>query len=269
MYYKLNLILTYFSPAISFLLITGLLLFQIFKKRLPSVKTLSNLIKIFISFLIIFAIVLSVLNYFAWKQNDVSKHLLPPFSPITYVLHYSWQHYLFEPVVVIVAALLLFWLINRLNKRFNNQFFYDEEPYLAALGILTIGWPNCLIYLSLVLFLGIIFHLFRIIFSSFIQKKARDMFFHLIFLFSNSRGENNSLRKVSRRLSGQGSSERSERENETERQAAISSLGKSTASFRASYFRLSLLYFWLPCALLVLLLGGIISEYLITNQFTI
>ena len=197
MYDKLNLILTYFSPAISFVLITVLLLFQILKKRLPSLKTLGNLIKIFISVLIIFAIFFSVLNYFAWKQNDVSKHLLPPFTPIIYVLHYSWQHYFFASIVTIIFALIVFWGIKSLNKKFNKTFFYDEEPYLAALGILATGWPNCLIFLCLVLLLGVTAH--------FIIQKGR----------------------------------------------------------------LPLLYFWLPCALLVLLLSGIISKYTTINQLVI
>ena len=162
MYDKLNLILTYFSPAISFVLITVLLLFQILKKRLPSLKTLGNLIKIFISVLIIFAIFFSVLNYFAWKQNDVSKHLLPPYTPIGYFLKYIFQHFFFKAIVLILFSLAVFLGIEFLNRKFNNQFFYDEEPYLAVLGVLATGWPNCLIFLCLVLFLGIITHLFRI-----------------------------------------------------------------------------------------------------------
>jgi hypothetical protein len=197
MYDKLNLILTYFSPAISFVLITVLLLFQIFKKRLPSLKILGIIIKIFISFLIIFAFFLSFINYFAWKNNDVSQRLLPPYASIAYVLHYSWQHYFFAPIVTIIFALIVFWGIKSLNKKFNNTFFYDEEPYLAALGILATGWPNCLIYLCSVLFLGVTAH--------FIIQKGR----------------------------------------------------------------LPLLYFWLPCALLVLLLSGIISKYITINQLVI
>jgi len=34
-------------------------------------------------------------------------------------------------------------------------------------------------------------------------------------------------------------------------------------------FRLSLLYFWLPCALLILLLGDIISKYIGVTQLII
>jgi len=265
MLFNLNLILTYLSPAISFLLIAGLLLSQIFKKRLPSLKTLNILIKIFISFLIIFAIFLSVLNYFAWKQNDVSKNLLPPFASITYILHYSWQHYLFEPIVTILFALIIFKIIALLNKKFNNTFFYNEEPYLAALGILATGWPNCLIFLCLVLFLGVLIHFlfrfkdfacllkrsYRSIFSSFIQGEARDIFF-----------------RNHPQPSGHGVAEGDERGEDLRERACRASERVEENISRAS-FRLSLLYFWLPCALLVLLLSGIISKYLIINQFII
>ena len=189
--------LNYFSPIISFCVISGILFFWIFKKRLPSLKTLGNLIKIFISFLIIFAIFLSVLNYFAWKQNDVSKHLLPPYTPIGYFLKYIFQHFFFKAIVLILFSLAVFLGIEFLNHKFNKTFFYDEEPYLSALGILAVSWPNCLIFLCLVLLLGVIAH--------FIIQKGR----------------------------------------------------------------LPLLYFWLPCALLVLLLSGIISKYITINQLVI
>jgi len=249
-------IANYMSPAIGFCLIAGLLLFQIFKERLPSLKILDNLIRIFIAFLITFALFLSLINYFVWKNNDISQHLLPPFTSIVYVLKYSWQHYWFEPVITILFALIIFKIIASLNKKFNNVFFYDEEPYLAALGILVTGWPNCLIFLSLVLFLGVFFHLIRIFLNSLAQRGARNIFFrnhpqpsgHGAPLFVNK--------------------DRDERGEDLRERARWASERVEENIFRAP-FRLSLLYFWLPCALLVLLLNGIISKYLIINQFII
>ena len=253
MYDKLNLILTYFSPAISFVLITVLLLFQILKKRLPSLKTLGNLIKIFISVLIIFAIFFSVLNYFAWKQNDVSKHLLPPFTPIIYVLHYSWQHYLFEPTVTILFAFIVFKIIASLNKKFNNVFFYDEEPYLASFGILVTGWPNCLIYLSSVLVLGILFH-----------------FLFLCFNFNKRRRRGDVVEKTVAQVERAWSPTIGRRSEAELERSDLAGVGHSVFSKQLSEpFRLSLLYFWLPCALLVLLLGDIISKYITINQLVI
>ena len=243
--------LSFIHPLWSFILIVGLLLFQIFKKRLPSLKILGIIIKIFISVLIIFAIFFSVLNYFAWKQNDISKHLLPPFTPIIYVLHYSWQHYFFASIVTIIFALIVFWGIKSLNKKFNNVFFYDEEPYLAALGILTTGWPNCLIYLSLVLFLGMVFHFVILCFYQIINWKAK-------------RG---SLRNAQ-------TAERAGILSEAKKSEAVCASSKIHAGdfgtfSKASPFRLSLLYFWLPSALLVLFLSGIISKYIGITQLSI
>ena len=264
-------------PALGLIILAGLLLYWILKKKLPKEKLLKLVAYIFSGIIIFQSIFSTILNWWLWSQQGITQRLLPPHSPISYVLRYSWQHYWSESVITIFIATIVFFGIYFLNKKFEENLFYNEERYLAALGILSVGWPNCLIFLSLVLFLGILFHLIiiSIIPLKDLLVKASDVVFrsHLqverAWFSFFSRGGNNSLRKVSRRTNGQGLSEQSERENEAERQAVISSLGKSTASFRASYFRLSLLYFWLPCALLILLLGDIISKYIGINQFII
>jgi hypothetical protein len=187
--------LFFIHPLWSFILIVGLLVFWFFKKKLPSIKSFKKILNIVV--ILLQALLETFLNWWLWSKEKITQRLLPPFTPLVYVLHYSWQHYLFEPVITIITALLIFWLIKLLNRRFGNNFFYDEEPYLASLGILITGWPYCLLFLSLVLFLGVISH--------FIVKEKR----------------------------------------------------------------FPLLYFWLPSALLVLFLGGIISKYIGITQFVI
>lgn len=226
-----------------------ILLFWFFKKTILNIRILKKLIIFFVVLLIVFAFLNTIFTFYLWSKNPLSKNLLPPKTPLSYFLRYSFEHYFFKPIVNIFFAFLFFKGMIKLNQKYENTFFYEEEPYLAFLGILITSWPNCLIYLSLVLFLGVFSHLFIIIF--------------------NLMGANNSLRKVPRRPNGHGSSERSERENEAERQAAISSLGKSTASFRASYLRLSLFYFWLPCALLLIILNDIINKWHLIESFKI
>jgi len=189
--------LSFIHPLWSFILIVGLLVFWFFKKKLPSIKSFTRILNIFIVVILLQAFLETFLNWFLWSKAELTQRLIPPYAPVTYVIHYSWQHYLFESAVTILFAFIVFKIIALLNKKFNNTFFYDEEPYLAALGILATGWPNCLMYLSLVLFLGVISH--------FIVKEKR----------------------------------------------------------------FPLLYFWLPCALLVLLLGGIISKYIGITQLII
>lgn len=223
-----------FRPAIGLIILAGLLLYWILKKKLPKENSLKLFFYIFSGAIIFQSIFSTIFNWWAWSQQGLTQRFLPPYSPITYVLRYSWQHYWFESIVTIIAAIIVFLGIYFLNKKFEGNLFYNKEKYLAILGILAVGWPNCLIFLCLVLFLGVILHLISLLIDTF-----------------RGRAENSLLRKVSRRPK------------------AISSLGKSTASFRTNYSRLSLLYLWLPCALLILLLSDIISKYIGVAQFII
>jgi len=189
-------------PALGLIILAGLLLYWVLKKKLPKERFLKLILYIFSSVIIFQSVFFTILNWWLWSQQGITQRFLPPHSPITYVLKYSWQHYWFESIVTIIAAIIVFFGIYFLNKKFEKNLFYNEEKYLAALGILAIGWPNCLIFLFLVLLLGVILHLASIL-----------------------------LKKESKRL--------------------------------------TLLYFWLPCALLILLLGDIISKYIGVNQFII
>ena len=240
-----------FRPALGLIILAGLLLYWVLKKKFPQENFLKFIIYIFSGAIIFQSIFSTILNWWLWSKQGITQQLLPPHSPIAYVLKYSWQHYLFEPVITILSALIIFKIITSLNKKFNNVFFYDEEPYLAALGILTTGWPNCLIYLSLVLFLGMVFHFVILCFYQIINWKAK-------------RG---SLRNAQ-------TAERAGILSEAKKSEAVCASSKIHAGdfgtfSKASPFRLSLLYFWLPSALLVLFLSGIISKYIGITQLSI
>ncbi|NMB92501.1 MAG: hypothetical protein GYA31_02670 [Parcubacteria group bacterium] len=180
--------------------------------------------------------------------------MLPPYTSFSYIFHYSWQHYFFAPIVTILFALIILWGIKKLNKKFNETFFYDEEPYLAALGILATGWPNCLFYLSLVLFLGMISHCI-VFLINFLNYKRR-------------RGEvTEKTVAQAERAWFLNKAKKSEAERERSDLAGVGHSVFSKQPFEP--LRLSLLYFWLPCALLTLLLSDIINKYLIINQLVI
>jgi len=193
---------TILRPALGLIILVGLLLYWVLKRKLPEEKFLKLVVRIFSGIIVFQSVFFTILNWWLWSQQGLTQRFLPPHNPISYVLRYSWQHYWFESIVTIIAATIVFFGIYFLNKKFEKNLFYNEEKYLAALGILAVGWPDCLIFLCLVLFLGVILHL-------------------ISFLFNKGRN------------------------------------------------RLSLLYFWIPCALLILLLSDIINKYIGVNQFII
>lgn len=242
----INILIEILCPALGLIILAGLLIFWILKKKLPKENFLKLITCIFSGIIIFQSIFSTILNWWLWFQQGITKLLLPPVSPISYVLRYSWQHYWFEPIVVIFTAIIVFLGIYFLNKKFENAFFYDEEPYLASLGILATGWPNCLFYLSLVLFLGVLFHFIHYFLNGFARLLSRSY----------------------RSSAELGSAVKADRQNEMQRLRAAGARGPRSCEI-SEQTRLSLLYFWLPCALMILLLNGIISKYAGITQLSI
>jgi len=253
MNWLVSFVLAVLRPALGLIILAGLFLYWVLKHKLPKEKSLKIVFFSFAGIIIFQSILSTSLNYWLWSQELISQQLLPPHSPISYVLKYSWQHYWFEPIITILFSFVVFLGIYLFNKKFEENLFYDEEKYLAAIGILATGWPNCLIFLCLVLFSGIIFHLFNIVFLFFrdIFIKPRDFIF-----------------RSHPQPSGHGVAEGDERGEDISERARWAS-ERAEKNISRGYFRLSLLYFWLPCALLVLLLGDIISKYIGVIQFSI
>ena len=234
-----NFLLEILCPALGLIILAGLLIYWILKKKFPKENFLKLIIYIFSGIIIFQSIFSTILNWWLWSQQGITQQLLPPHSPIAYVLRYSWQHYWFESIITILTAIVVFIGIYFLNKKFENCLFYDEEKYLAALGILSVGWPNCLIFLSLVLFLGILFHLIFLCFNFIRERKMEPG--------RRTQGRDINLNSLKGEV-----------------------LEAPPLVMRPDFiFRLSLLYFWLPCALLILLLGDIISKYIGVTQLII
>lgn len=204
-----------------------LLILWLFKRNLIQVRFLKLISLILPLFILCLALLKTIINYFTWLNNPLSRNLLPPSTSITYFLRYSFQHYFFAAIVTIAFAYFISLLILWFNKKFQEIFFYDEEPYFASIGILLTGWPGCLFYLCLVLFLGVVYHFFFILVKTIFIKRKRNL----------------SLKNT------QPLSENNIPEEENP--------------------RLSLFHFWLPAALLVLILNDIISKWNVFQYFKI
>lgn len=94
------------------------------------------------------------LQYEAWLGSDMSKYLLPPYRSISYLLRYSWTHFMLNALISIGAA-LLFFVILRALQRYNSRWFNAGEVELGFLMALIVGWPGFLIFVP-VAFLSVI-----------------------------------------------------------------------------------------------------------------
>lgn len=121
--------------------------------------------------ILVLAIAYSVLQGLIWisDPHSIIKTLVPPFTPFSYVFSYVWMHFLVAPVFCVVGAIALFCLLKLINKVGQGRFFYEEEYWLAALGCLTVGFPNLIIYFYISMILGVLIHLVALI----IHKEGR------------------------------------------------------------------------------------------------
>lgn len=90
-------------------------------------------------------------QYRLWSANELTKYLLPPYQGPSYFSFYIIKRLLAPFVISLPVALISSFLIFQLNRSFTFRFFYQEEPFLAAISIFLVGYPAFLFYLPLIL----------------------------------------------------------------------------------------------------------------------
>jgi hypothetical protein len=96
-----------------------------------------------------------------WQDDPLSKYLLPPYSPLNYLLLRSGFIFFFPYLLSLATALIFIFWMRHANQKHGGKFFEDEEPYLAGLGIFLSGHPGWLVYLTILIFFYSSLHLVR------------------------------------------------------------------------------------------------------------
>jgi len=134
----LNNIVYYFAnPAISFLTLAGLVTIWTITRKIASIKIILGCIYLNVFMMFFRSVYCTFANYWIWTQNDQFKIFLQP----AYFLKFSLISYWLSSLVTFIFGILFFKLIIYLNKKFDNRFFYEQEPYLILLGIVINPWP--------------------------------------------------------------------------------------------------------------------------------
>jgi hypothetical protein len=98
--------------------------------------------------------ILAAAQYLFWRQ--VNPALLPPYQPLSYFVGYAWTHFGKEAVFSVAFAGLLLLTMAAGNRFSGGRFFYREEPWLAAFGVLAAPWPAGLVVMMSALTAGVL-----------------------------------------------------------------------------------------------------------------
>jgi len=121
-----------------------------------------------IGFRILYAVFISVGQYYAWKNggdftstladSPLSEKVPPTFftdlfpsifnSHFGYVTFYTLGRYGLN-VLWSIAVAFIFWAFLRILKKYNERFFDVQETELGLLCVLIVGWPNLVIFIPL------------------------------------------------------------------------------------------------------------------------
>lgn len=94
-------------------------------------------------------------QYRLWKGNGIGSYLLPPYRSLSYFTAYAWTNFWLAFVLSTLASAAVCAAMRYGNKRFSGTFFYPEEPFLAAIGVMIVGYAYAAPYVAIVLAAGL------------------------------------------------------------------------------------------------------------------
>lgn len=115
-------------------------------------------------------------QYFIWRNNGLSKFLLPPYRDISYFANYALSRFLGNGLIALLAALGFIWIARRLNQKSKGKFFYPEEIWIGGTAIFLSGNPGWLLYLLILFGVYLLAHVFSRLFRG---KDLRLSFYYL------------------------------------------------------------------------------------------
>lgn len=130
-------------------------------------------------FKIIYAIFLTVAQYFVWENNTMTKALLKlpvegkalmSFSFLSkffstdsgYYYFYVFARY-WLVIIISFAVAYLFYLLLKGLKKYKERFFIGGEPEIGFALAFLVGWPDFVLFLPAIFFLIIPISIFRMV----------------------------------------------------------------------------------------------------------
>ncbi len=169
----LNNIVYYFAnPVIGFLTLAGLVKIWIQTKKIPNIKYIKTAIWINLFFIIIRSIYSTIVNYWMWNQNPTTQKFLD----LDYIIKFSFNVYWFTAIITIIFSFLIFKILVFVNKKFNERFFYEEEPYLIVLGIVLNPWPILFFFIATSIFCLLLLQIINLIKQKIYFKNQKTEF---------------------------------------------------------------------------------------------
>lgn len=173
-----NIVYFFANPVIGFITLAGLVKIWIDKKKIPEVKYIRIAIIINVIFILLRSLYTTIVNYWMWSQSPATQEFLK----LDYVVKFSFNNYWFTPIITLLFSFLIFKLLVFANKKFNERFFYNEEPYLIVLGIILNPWPMLFFFIISSIICLLVLQIFNLVKQKLYFKNSKIMFERVPFV---------------------------------------------------------------------------------------
>lgn len=173
-----NIVYFFANPVIGFITLAGLVKIWIDKKKIPEVKYIRIAIIINVIFILLRSLYATIVNYWMWSQSPATQEFLK----LDYVVKFSFNNYWFTPIITLLFSFLIFKLLVFANKKFNERFFYNEEPYLIVLGIILNPWPMLFFFIISSIICLLVLQIFNLVKQKLYFKNSKIMFERVPFV---------------------------------------------------------------------------------------
>lgn len=109
----------------------------------PKQRGKTGLFLYMISVAVVIGLHLSLIftQYMEWKNaGPPTSFLIPPYRSIGYLFSYHFGRYFIYHLASFLASLGLLFFIKAANKKSGKRFFEDDEPYIASIPTLLLGY---------------------------------------------------------------------------------------------------------------------------------
>lgn len=125
----------------------------------------------------LYYVYLTYAQYAEWKgESGPAKYLVPPYMSSGYVIRYHFIGFYMYYLISLAVSLIFLFAAIKLNKKFGEKFFENEEPYLGALAINLTGTPGFVVYLVVLFVAQLLSTLIRWVIT---RKNERVPFYYL------------------------------------------------------------------------------------------
>lgn len=119
---------------------------------------------------ILWSFFLSYYQYFIWKNNAISKFLLPPYQNLDYFLNYVYFRFWRDFIYRLLGSFFLFLFLVFINFIFKRDVFYKEEKILIIILSFVYFFPYNLFFIFSGFFVLLLIIMINLIFEKSTQR---------------------------------------------------------------------------------------------------